>query len=83
MLMLARYPILNCVVAGLRAGGRGREWGLHLLLEEQDLHLPEQGQLEKYRQLLQHLDTLGFRKELGVRVILKVGPFPKMSLATW
>ena len=66
------YPVLHWLVAGLRSKGKVRELGLHLLLEEGDMAPPEENQVEQFRTFVKHLKTVGFREDLGMKVVFKV-----------
>ena len=66
------YPVLHWLVAGLRSRGKVRELGLHLLLEEGDMAPPEENQVEQFRTFVKHLKTVGFREDLGMKVVFKV-----------
>ena len=66
------YPVVSWLVAGLRSRGKVRELGLHLLLEEGDMAPPEENQVEQFRTFVKHLKTVGFRDDLGMKVVFKV-----------
>ena len=66
------YPVLHWLVAGLRSKGKVRELGLHLLLEEGDMAPPGENQVEQFRSFVKHLKTVGFREDIGMKVVFKV-----------
>ena len=49
-----------------------RELGLHLLLEEGDMAPPAQDQVGQFRTFVKNLKTVGFREDLGMKVVFKV-----------
>ena len=65
-------PVVHWLVAGLRSKGKVRELGLHLLLEEGDMAPPEENHVEQFRTFVKHLKTVGFREDLGMKVVFKV-----------
>ena len=70
--MWRSYHVLTWLVAGLRSKGKVRELGLHLLLEEGDMAPPGQDQVEQFRTFVKNLKTVGFREDLGMKVVFKV-----------
>ena len=68
----SQYTVFDIVLNGLRSQGKIREFGLELIMDEDDISNHDDKVIESFQLLNKHLALLGFRPDLGMDVIHKM-----------
>ena len=68
----SQYTVFDIVLNGLRSQGKIREFGLELIMDEDDISNHDDKVIESFQLMNKHLALLGFRPDLGMNVIHKM-----------